>query len=83
MTKKEEFKLSGEDLMEKVKQVIHEGNVRRIIVKNKEGKTLIELPLTIGVVGVLLAPLFAAIGTIAALVTECTLIVERDDTEAK
>ena len=82
MTKKEEFKLSGEDLMEKVKQVIHEGNVRRIIVKNKDGKTLIELPLTIGVVGVLLAPLFAAIGTIAALVTECTLIVERDDSKS-
>lgn len=77
-TTKEEFKLSGEQLLSKVKQLVNEGNVRRIIVKNKEGKTLVELPLTIGVVGAVLAPVLAAIGAIAALVTECTLVVERE-----
>lgn len=76
---REEFKVSGEDLMGKVKQLVHEGNVRRIIIKNKEGKTLVEMPVTIGVVGVVLAPFFAAVGTIAALVTECTIVVVRGD----
>lgn len=77
-TTKEEFNINGEQLLAKVKQVVNEGNVRRIIVKNKDGKVLVELPLTIGVVGVLLAPALAAIGAIAALVTECTLVVERE-----
>lgn len=79
MTKKEEFKVSGEDLLKKVKQIIKEGNVRRITVKNKDKKTIVEIPLTIGVVGAALAPLLAAVGAIAALVTECTIVVERDD----
>lgn len=80
MTKKtEEFKINGEDLLAKVKQLINEGNVRRIIIKNKEGKTLVELPLTIGIVGAVLAPMLAAVGAIAALVTECTIVVERED----
>lgn len=80
MTKRtEEFKVSGEDLLKKVKDLIKEGNVRRITVKSKEGKTIVELPLTIGVVGAALAPLLAAIGAIAALVTECTILVERED----
>lgn len=74
----EEFKVRGEDLSNKVKEIINEGNVRRIIVKNKEGKTLVELPLTIGVVGAALAPMLAAVGAIAALVTECTIVVERE-----
>lgn len=79
MTKRtEEFKVNGEDLLKKVKDIINEGNVRRIIVKNKEDKTIIELPLTVGVVGVALAPMLAAVGAIAALVTECTIVVERD-----
>ena len=73
----EEFKVRGEDLLNKVKEIINEGNVRRIIVKNKEGKTLVELPLTIGVVGAALAPMLAAVGAIAVLVTECTIVVER------
>lgn len=77
-TRTEEFKLNGEDLLGKVKQLINEGNVRRIVIKNKEGKSLIELPLTIGVVGAVLAPVLAAVGAIAALVTECTILVERD-----
>ncbi len=77
--KREEIHVNGEQLLAKVKQLINEGNVRRIIIKNKEGKTLIELPLTIGVVGVVLAPALAAVGAIAALVTECSIIVERDE----
>ena len=76
--KKEEFKVSGEELLKRVKELIAEGNVRRIIIKNKEGKAIIEVPLTLGVVGALLAPPLAAVGAIAALITECTIVVERD-----
>jgi len=80
MTKRtEEFKVNGEDLLKKVKDIINEGNARRITIKSKEGKSIVELPLTIGVVGAALAPLLAAIGAIAALVTECTIVVERDE----
>lgn len=75
----EEFKVNGEDLLKKVKAIIAEGNARRIIVKSKQGKSIIELPLTLGVVGAALVPAFAAVGAIAALVTECTIVVERDD----
>lgn len=75
----EEFKVSGEDLLKRVKALIAEGNIRRITIRNSEGKTLVELPLTIGVVGLILAPALAAVGTIAALVTECTIIIERDN----
>ncbi|MBV8163189.1 MAG: DUF4342 domain-containing protein [Candidatus Eremiobacteraeota bacterium] len=70
--------VAGEDLLRKVKELIHEGNVRRISIKDKQGKTLIELPLTLGVVGAALAPALAAVGAIAALVTECTVMVERE-----
>jgi hypothetical protein len=75
----EEFKVSGEDLLKKVKAIIKEGNVRRITVRNKDGKNLVELPLTVGVVGAVLAPMLAAVGAVAALVTECTLVVEREE----
>lgn len=75
--KHEEFKIKGEDLIAKVKQLIAEGNVRRIIIKDKEDKVIIEIPLTIGVIGIVIAPALAAVGAIAALVTECTIIVER------
>lgn len=80
MTKKttETFEIKGEDLVKKVKELIHEGNVRRIIIKNKEGKTFIEFPLTVGVVGALLLPALAAVGAVAALVTECSIVVERE-----
>lgn len=78
MTRKEEIKVNGEDLLRKVKQVIAEGNVRRVVIKNKDGKTMVEIPLTVGVVGALLAPALAAVGAIAALVTECTIVVERE-----
>lgn len=82
-TTTEEFKINGEDLLAKVKQLINEGNVRRIIIKNKEGKVLIEFPLTIGIVGAVLAPVLAAVGAIAALVTECTIVVEREADDKK
>jgi len=77
-TKKEEFKINGEDLIKKVKELIHEGNVRKITIRDKNGKDLIVLPLTIGLVGAVISPALAAIGAVAALVTECSIIVERE-----
>jgi len=74
----EEFKVSGEDLLKKVKQLIREGNVRRITIKSKTGKTIIVIPLSVGVVGTVLAPALAAVGAVAALVADCTIAVERD-----
>ena len=73
----EEIQTTGAELVAKVKELVHEGNVRRIIVKDDEGKTLVEVPLTLGVVGALLVPTLAAIGAIAALVTDCTIVVEK------
>ena len=75
----EEHHVDGDDLLHKVKELVHEGNIRRIIVKNEEGKTLIEIPLTIGVVGALLVPTLAAVGAIAALVTKCTIVVVKEE----
>jgi hypothetical protein len=75
--RKEEFKVNGEELLKKVKELVAEGTVRRLTIKNKEDKTLLEVPLTVGVVGALIAPTLAAIGAVAALVTECTISVER------
>ncbi|HEX8990853.1 MAG TPA: DUF4342 domain-containing protein [Anaerolineales bacterium] len=75
----EEFHVNGEELLGRVKQLVHEGNVRRIIIKNKEGAVLVEVPLTFGVVGALLAPSLAAVGAIAALLTEATVVVEKSD----
>jgi len=75
----EELTISGEKLVATVKELVHQGNIRRILVKNRDGKSLIEIPLSIGVVGILLLPTLAALGAIAALVTECTLVVERCD----
>ncbi len=63
--------------MAKVKELVHEGNIRRIIIKNEEGKTLIEIPLTLGVVGAVLLPVLAAVGAIEALVADCTIVVEK------
>lgn len=76
--RKEEYRVTGEELLGKIKKLIAEGNVRRISIKSKEGKSLIELPLTIGVVGALLLPVWAAVGAVAALVTECSIVVERE-----
>lgn len=75
--KSEKYNVKGENLLAKVKELIHEGNVRKIIIKDKEDKTIIEFPLTIGVVGAVISPVLAAVGAIAALVTECTIMVER------
>jgi len=75
--RKEEFAVSGEKLISRVKELVRQGNIRRVTIKNKEGKTLIEIPLTLGVVGAVLLPTLAAIGAIAALVTECTIVVEK------
>jgi hypothetical protein len=73
----EEYRLDGDEVIRKVKELIHEGNIRRLIIKNEDGKKLIEIPLTIGVVGAVLVPVWAAIGAIAAVVTSCTIEVER------
>ena len=75
----EKIKVFSEDAMKKVNEIIREGNVRRISIKDKNGKTIAEFPLTLGVVGAALAPVVAAIGAIAALVSDCTLMVERED----
>jgi hypothetical protein len=74
----EEFKISGDELLAKVRAVLHEGNVRRLIIKNEAGHTLVEIPLTVGLVGAALLPVWAAIGAIAALATDCTIVVERE-----
>ena len=75
-TFKESFKVAGNQLVDAVKKLLHEGNVRRIILKH-EGRTIVEFPLTIGVIGVVLAPMLAAVGAVAAVLTECTVEVER------
>ena len=77
-TKEESFNVNGEDLLKKVKEIIREGNVRKITIKDKTGKELIVLPLSLGVVGAVFAPALAAVGAIAALVAECSITVEKD-----
>ena len=79
-TRTEEFRVDGEKLIGKIKEVIHEGSIRRIIIKDKEGKTVLEIPVTFGVVGALIAPQLAAIGAIAALLTEATVVIEKEAT---
>jgi len=74
---REEFSVSSDDLIERVKQLLHEGNVTRVIVKDDKGKTMLEIPATVGVIGVFLAPWLAALGVIAALATNCRIVVER------
>lgn len=74
----EEFRVNGEQLLAKVKEILHEGNIRRVIIKDKDGKVLIEFPLTFGVVGFVLAPTLAAVGAVAALITEATVVVEKE-----
>jgi len=79
----EEFHVSGDTLVAKIKELVQEGNVRRVVLKNEEGKILVEFPLTLGVVGAVLAPQLAAIGAIAALVTHCTVVVEKVEQPAE
>lgn len=75
----QEFNLNGDEVLAKVKELIHEGNIRRISIKNEEGRTMLEIPLTLGLIGAALLPVFAAIGAAAALATRCTIVVERDE----
>jgi hypothetical protein len=75
----EELKVKGEDLLKKVKELIHEGNIRRIIIKNESGETYIEIPLTLGVVGMVIAPILAAVGAIAALASNFTIEVVKKE----
>lgn len=78
--RREEFRVTGDAVIAKIKEVLHEGNVRRITIKNEDGDTLIEIPLTIGVVGAILLPVWAAIGAIAALAANLTIVVEKIET---
>jgi hypothetical protein len=73
----EEYKVDGDAVVAKIKDLIHQGNIRRIVIKNEQDQTLIEIPLTLGVVGVVLLPVWAAIGAIAALAVKLTIVVER------
>lgn len=77
-TRKETIQVQGGQLIDQIKRLVHEGNVRRIVIKQDE-RTVAEFPLTIGVVGVVLAPVFAAVGALAALLTDCTIEIERDE----
>jgi len=76
-SRREEHKVRGDKIVAKIKELVHEGNVRHIVIKNEDGKTLIELPVTVGVASALLVPVWAAVGALAALVTNCTIEVER------
>lgn len=77
----ESFKVSGDDLLTKIKEIVKEGNARKVIIKNEKEETIMEFPLTIGAIGIVLAPMFAAVGAIAALATDCTIVVEKKVTE--
>jgi len=78
-TRTEEFKLEGGKVLEKIKELLHQGNIRRIILKNEAGKTLIEIPFTLGLVGVALLPVYAAVGALAAIVTRMVIVVEKTE----
>jgi hypothetical protein len=76
----DEFKVKGEDLLKKIREIIHEGNVSRIIIKTEDGKTYLEIPVTIGVLGAILAPILAAVGALAALAANFTIeVIRRED----
>ncbi|WP_257305246.1 DUF4342 domain-containing protein [Geothrix campi] len=78
-TRTEEIRLDGGKVLDKIKELIHQGNIRRIILKNEDGKTLIEIPLTLGLVGAALLPVFAAVGALAAVVTRMVIVVEKTE----
>jgi hypothetical protein len=76
----DEFKVKGEDLLKKIREIIHEGNVSRIIIKTEDGRTYLEIPVTIGVLGAILAPILAAVGALAALAANFTIeVIRRED----
>ena len=76
-SEREEFKINGDDLLRTVKELISKGNARRIIIKNESGKSVLEIPLTVGAVGAIIAPSLAAVGAIAALLSKCSIVVEK------
>jgi hypothetical protein len=78
-SKRERYRVAGDKVISKIKELIHQGNIRRIIIKNEEGKALIEVPLTVGAVAAIVAPVWAAIGAVAALVANCSIEVEREE----
>ena len=80
-TRTEEFKVEGGKVLDMIKDLIHQGNIRRIILKNEAGKTLIEIPLTLGLVGAALLPIFAAVGALAAVVTRMVIVVEKTEAD--
>jgi hypothetical protein len=73
----EEFQVDGEEILAKIKELVHQGNIRRVAIRNEEGRTLVDIPLTFGVVGAILVPQLAAIGAIAALLTHATIVIEK------
>lgn len=77
--KKEEFKIDGDKMVAKIKELVHEGNIRRVIIKSEDGKSLLEIPLTIGVAGAVLLPIWVALGAIAALAAKYTIVVEKNE----
>jgi hypothetical protein len=77
----EYFKVSGDEILTKIKEIIKEGNATRIIIKNEKDETIMEFPLSVGAIGIVLAPIFAAVGTLTALATKCTIIVEKRNPE--
>jgi len=80
MSFKETFSVHGENLLKKIKELIEEGNIRKVTITDKSGKELMSFPMTIGVVGAVLAPVLAAVGALAALIGECSITVEREHT---
>lgn len=82
MSFKETFSISGENLLKKIKELVAEGNVTKISIADEKGDEILSFPVTLGVIGVFLAPIFAAVGAIAALVTECKITVERKNKDS-
>jgi hypothetical protein len=80
-TRREKHEVRGDKIVAKIKELVHEGNVRHVVIKNDDGRTLIEFPVTVGVAGAVLVPVWAAVGALAALVTKCSIEVEREDEE--
>ena len=74
----EEFQINGEELLGKVKELVHEGTIRRVIIKNVDGRTMIEIPLAVGIAGAVLLPVFAAVGALAALAAKWTIAVVKE-----
>lgn len=78
---RENYKVAGDKLLSTIKELLHQGNVRHVVIKNDEGRTLIEFPVSIGVAGAVLLPVWAAVGAVAAIVTRCTIEIEREPEE--